>query len=73
MPGKVSASGISSAALQVWSREELSEMSRPQLMTIGSIIADLIEDYPIPTQAQLEGCREMYELHFTMIRFGDGQ
>lgn len=56
-----SSKAIAEAALKVCSREELVQMSRPRRMTLIGSIADLLEKYPNPTQAQLEGCKEMLE------------
>jgi hypothetical protein len=66
---KQSSNPISVAALKIYDRPALEAMSIPSRGTLGSLIADLLEDHPQPTQAQLKGVKEMFEHHFTMIAF----
>jgi hypothetical protein len=66
---KPSSNDIYEAALKLYDRQTLASMSRPTITTLGSLICDLLEDYPNPTPAQLEGLKEMFEHHFTMIAF----
>jgi hypothetical protein len=60
---------ISVAALKIYDRPTLEAMSRASRMTLGSLIANLLEDYPEPTQAQLEGVKDKFQRHFTMSAF----
>jgi hypothetical protein len=69
MSEQLSSNDIYEAALKLYDRPALSEMSRASRMTLGSLIANLLEDYPNPTQAQLEGVKEKFEHHFTMSAF----
>jgi hypothetical protein len=52
---------ISNAALKIFSREELVQMPRPRRLSLMGMIGRLLDDYPNPTQAQLEGCRELLD------------
>jgi hypothetical protein len=69
MTAKLSSSDIYEAALKLYDQQALAAMSRASRMTLMSLIADLLEEYPNPTPAQLEGVKEMFEHHFTMIAF----
>lgn len=52
---------ISNAALKIFSREELGQMSHPRLKSLLGMIGRLLDDHPNPTQAQLEGCKELLD------------
>ena len=60
----ISAQAINEAASRVFTREELTAMPRPQLLTLGSLVAKRLDQAgPPPTQDELEGIRELVTEH----------
>jgi hypothetical protein len=69
MTAQLSSNDISAAALKIYDRPALEAMSRVQRRNLMSLIANLLEDHPRATQAQLEGVKDKFEHHFTMSAF----
>jgi hypothetical protein len=64
MKPPVSSQAIREAALKVFSLEELGQMARPQLSSLGHLIAKrLAQPGPPPTKDELEGIKELVTEH----------
>jgi hypothetical protein len=59
-----SSNAISAAALKIFSREELTQMTQPRRLSLMGMIGRRMrrEDLPPPTQAELVGNKEMLDL-----------
>jgi len=62
---KISSTAIVEAALKVSSREELTQMSEPQRMSLMHLIAKRLDRQPPPTQAELQGIKELVVDHLS--------
>lgn len=71
MTEEVTADEIIQAALKVFTREELQQLSRPVLLTIGTMIGKRLADksQPYPTIDELEGIRELATEHLWHVAF----
>lgn len=71
MTEEVTAEEIIVAALKVFSREELQQLSRPVLLTIGTMIGKRLADTTraYPTIDELEGIRELATEHLWHAAF----
>lgn len=59
----VSPNAISEAALQVCSREELTQMSEPSRLGFLHLLKQRLSRQPPPTQAELQGIKELVLEH----------